>query len=705
VNLPITYLVTGVVGVGSRQARRPTLKSGCVLIAILSLLCFAISPARASYGPRVVVIVADRITYSDFVQLPPKTWSSSMALGLMSVGLESKPDPIANVYAALGAGDSVHVGDISEGRLCTGLHAAGKRVALIESGGGDALHMIPLADVMMPAIGGTVPLVTSQEHPHMPFRESIADAVVSALDLCDVVIAHVETALLSGEIRDISYAVVRRGHKTRIYVVGATPPPGWDRLTPVAIEDIDTALPVTGILTSTTTHTPGLIAARDIAPSILDYVGVPIPIQMTGAPIEVRTASRVDRDRILDHLDRVTYLDQRAQSPFFWGLGLFGGLVIFTCVGLTVRGKPVGNPVVLYMLRVLSSWPLALLVVWVFDPHSMPSYLAWIGAVCLVTALFPSPPVIFWVTSVVIIVDAFFGSRLVSQAVMSAYMMSGIRFYGIGNEYMGILIGGALMTPIVFARAFKIRQGTSTEGSGPLRPQSWGSRTNSAVSVRFSFGLLAAFLALTVFVLSFPSFGAKAGGAVTATATFMFLWWELHGRKITLWRSIAAVAIGFGLVFVWAIAGRVLHLTPTHIDTAVGAMSHGRFGYILGVAERKVGLALAVSLNPGTVAGVIGLIVLGAGTRILMRDRLQSLWERRPDYRAVVAAGFRGCIVALLFNDSGIVAAILLTISLMLPVLYNIFKEPTPPRPSAPLPKREGEESGNPTNSGAVGEA
>src|SRR5207247_489992 len=139
-------------------------------------------------------------------------------------------------------------------------------------------------------------------------------------------------------------------------------------------------------------------------------------------------------------------------------------IVIFACVGLTVLGKPVGNPVVLYLLRVLSSWPLALLVAWVFDPHTMPAYLGWIGAVCFVVALMPSPAVIFWVTSVVIIIDACFGSRLVAQTVLSAYMMSGIRFYGIGNEYMGILIGGALMTPIVFARAF-----------GPPRAQSWES--------------------------------------------------------------------------------------------------------------------------------------------------------------------------------------------------------------------------------------
>ena len=42
-----------------------------------------------------------------------------------------KPDPVANVYATLGAGDSVRVGDVSQGRLAETLARAGVRTALI----------------------------------------------------------------------------------------------------------------------------------------------------------------------------------------------------------------------------------------------------------------------------------------------------------------------------------------------------------------------------------------------------------------------------------------------------------------------------------------------------------------------------------------------------------------------------------------------
>jgi len=628
-------------------------------------------------------------------------------MGLMSVGLRSGPNGVDNVYASLGAGDCVSVGDVSVGRLQSALRNAGKKVGVVadssySSKPSSLLRMFPLPDRPPFLIGspsppppGVLPFVD------VFFRADPAELtkeVNSDIDRCDLVVVHFSdladispqgpTGLakipalqrrrseairrLSTTVRLVS-ASLSRFPRARLYIVAATPPASWDRLCPVVQEDVGAEVHG-GLLTSTTTHTPGLIASRDLAPSILDYLQVPIPIQMTGAPIESRPMASADIDRTLDHLDRVTYLDQRAQNPFFWGIGVLGGLVIFACVGLTIRGKPVGNPVVLYLLRVLSSWPLALLLVWVFDPHTMAAYLGWIGAVCLVVALLPSPAVILWVTSLVVVIDAFFGSRLVAQTVLSAYWMSGIRFYGIGNEYMGFLIGGALLTPVVFGPFSKTPPARSTTINVIAEPAS-PNRPSRAEGISTSFALIGLYLALTVFVLSFPAFGAKAGGAVTATGTFLFLWWELRGRKITPLMSIEAVAIGFGLVIVWAVLGHVLHLTPTHIDTAVGAASSGRFGYILGVAERKVGLALKVAVHPGTIAGVVALVALVAGTRTLMRDRLQSLWDRRPDYRAVVTAGIRGCVVALLFNDSGIVAAILLTISLMLPVLYDIFEQ------------------------------
>ena len=610
------------------------------------------SVLASAQPPRVIVLLVDGLDYSDTRHLQIDDLIDRGAAGLMSVGLAQGSDPVANVYASIGAGDTIHVGDVSEGRLCTALHGAGKRIGVVDDGeveSGSMRYLGPTEDDVVVRGGNSAFLVAEW-----------MSRAVGSLERDDVVVAHLEEgADVAAVLKALSISVGKSERPTRLYFVTATPPAGWDRLAPVYVLNVNPA--ERGLLTSTTTRTPGLIASRDIAPSILSDLGVPIPIQMTGAPMETTPASAVEVDRTLDHLDRVTYLDQRAQSPFFWALGLVGGIILFTAVGLFVSGRPVNSPWLLYAIRVLCSWPLGLLLAWWFDPHTMTVYLLEIGGVMLVVALLPDPPSILLLTSAVVIVDAFFGSRLVSQAIMSAYMMSGIRFYGIGNEYMGVLIGGALMAPVVFAKRL---------GAIPFVPST---STPEARSTLIAHLLLGAFLALTVFVLSFPAYGAKAGGAVTATSTFMFLTWEMRGQKITLGRAVFAIAAGFALVFVWAGISRALHLTPTHIDTAAGAMTSGRFGYIVGVAARKVGLAIRVALHPGTVVGVVALVVMCLVVRALLRERLADLWVRRPEYRAVVAAGLRGSVVAILFNDSGIVAAILLVVSLLLPVLYNIF--------------------------------
>lgn len=93
----------------------PVLGRGGLLL--LFLLFFAL-PVQAR--PQVLVVLADHLTLGDVTRpdLPNFTrLRQEGELALMSPGLAQKPDPVANVYASLGAGDTVGGGDVSTGRL------------------------------------------------------------------------------------------------------------------------------------------------------------------------------------------------------------------------------------------------------------------------------------------------------------------------------------------------------------------------------------------------------------------------------------------------------------------------------------------------------------------------------------------------------------------------------------------------------------
>ncbi|MGO8672359.1 MAG: hypothetical protein ACLQVD_13465 [Capsulimonadaceae bacterium] len=655
----------------------PFLRTRIVLAyLIVASLYLCVSPAAAAPQRHVLVIVVDYLDYHDLSALE-NTWAAADAFkpGLLSPGLPSGPDPVASVYATIGAGDSIRAGDISEGLLDRALVTAGKRVAVVGSEDGDdtgeyrpVMHMIPKPDVVrFGAVDGTVadPWAPGGRRVDPEALVDITQQSVSANDLTVVTfgdMGRLERENVRGLLSAWAYASQRReavndrlipyierlsrrlseppvSRPVRVFFVGAAPVAGWDHLTPFAVADFPRGMG--GEVTSPTTRTPGLVAMRDIAPSILAALDVSAPIQMTGAPITKRMSEGFIS---LRRLDMLTTLNQRVQVPFFWGLASVGvGVVLFSVVWyLRRRTSGTGSgPVPGYGLRVLAAWPLALLLAPLAGAHDVGAYLLSIAVTAVVIGLMPSPEVILLTTAAVVVVDAFFGSPLVAGSVLSTYALSGIRFYGIGNEYMGVLIAGALMLPVV-------------------RP--------GIVQTR----LLAGWFALVVFVLSFPAFGAKAGGAVTATATFLFAWWELGGVRVTARRWFGAVVAGFALVFVWAGMERAWKLAPSHIDGAVDALAAGRMGYIIGVALRKAQMALRILMHPGTLAGLAAMLGLAVVLPARLRGPVRDLSRNRPELVKIGVAGLRGCVVALLFNDSGVVAAILILMSLLLLVLHGI---------------------------------
>jgi len=633
------------------------------------LLLFLALPVHAR--PQVLVILADHLTLTDVTRPDLPNFARMRrdgALALMSPGLAKKPDPVAAAYAALGAGDSIGVGDKSQGLMADALRRAGRRTALIGNADGDdigkyrpALLFLPTPDSVSGS--GTVadPLVPGGRRED-PAR--LWGATQKAFQTADLVVVdfgdfeRAERENKRGFLLPSAYQMHRKraltsldnylgrvmdGHGP-IYVVVPAPPllpdGSWNSLTPFFACNGGPS----GALSSDTTQTPGLVAARDLAPTLLSVLHVPAPLQMTGAPMRPATATDAARIR----LDRLVRLNQEAQNVIFWAVGIVAGTIVFSGLGLYLTGRMTGRlgQAARYGLRILSAWPLALLLAPLAGPRTVSWYLLEIAAAVGLLALLPSPTVIFSVTALVLVGDGLMGTHLISNSALSEYALSGIRFYGIGNEYMGVLIGGAMLASAAIL-------------PGPDR---WG-------------WVLFLWFAFVTFVLSFPAFGAKAGGAVTATATFVVAWRLLQHRPVRWTHLLGSIALGFALVFLWAILSHWLHLRRTHLETAADALGSGRFGYIAGVSLRKLGLAVRVALHPGTLLGLLAFAGLGFAIRRLLWRQVTAYLSVRPRETAILKAGLWACLVALVFNDSGIVAAILILQCLALLLLHGLYSE------------------------------
>jgi len=680
------------VGEGISCFRLPRIGAGGLLLILL----FLALPLHAR--PQVLVILADHLTLADVTRPDLPNFARMRregALALMSPGLASKSDPVANVYATLGAGDSVRVGDVSQGRMADALRRASIRTALIGDSDGDDIGKYRPERLFLPAPDsvfddGTIPDMTvpggKREDPARLWATT-----QGAFQTSDLVVVHfgdfarAERENERGFLRPSAYQAHRRrallaldayvgwvisnfrnpsDNVFSVFLVVPEPPlladGTWNQLTPFFRYDIRPPDVINNLgrsLISDTTQTPGLVAARDVAPTIFSAFRASAPLQMTGAPITICDSANLPR------MDRLVRLNQEAQNAIFWTVGLGASAIVFSGLGLYLTGRMKGTParIARYGLRVLASWTLALLLAPLANPHTVNVYLLEIAALTALLALLPSPTVLFTLTAIVLVVDGFNGTRLVTNSALSEYALSGIRFYGIGNEYMGVLIGGALLAagsppaPILGGRT---RKGTI---SCPA-PQNWG-------------GGAILWFALVTFVLSFPAFGAKAGGAVTATATFYIAWRRLTGRSVAGKHLLGSILAGFALVFIWALLGHWLHLRRTHLETAAGALGQGRFGYILGVALRKIGLEARLAVHPGAILGLLAFALIGFLGRWLFRQQVTEYLAAHPRFGAIWGAGLWGCGGAVFFNDSGIVAAILILQCLVLTLLHGLYAE------------------------------
>lgn len=389
----------------------------------------------------------------------------------------------------------------------------------------------------------------------------------------------------------------------RLVIAADRPPPG--RLGAAAM--IGPGIPKGSLLTSPTTRTRGLIAAIDLTDE-----GRPPAFLPSRAPLaEVET------------LDRRVTATEAAKG---WTLGLYGafaGLAVLLSVAAIAAGRGAG--LARALLLIAAAGPIALLLVGLFAATPAALYAALFALLSLLLALgialFRRRRPERWtrtavgLTGILLLIDGLRGAPLVANSPLSAYYLAGIRYYGIGNEYMGFLLGSLLMTA----------------------PPRWMPGT----------GLLA------TAVLGLPMLGADAGGAMASTVAFARAC--LPPRR---WRAPAALLAAVAVAALLALLDRALPAAAqSHIGQAAGKGPQTW----LEIARRKLAMSVRIALTPGALIAVAGLaptwIALSRGR---IGGRVRRALAQETEFPTRLAAAAWGAAAALALNDSGLVAALLL---------------------------------------------
>lgn len=384
---------------------------------------------------------------------------------------------------------------------------------------------------------------------------------------------------------------------------------------------------VGGNLTSDSTRMEGYVLSTDVAPTILERLGIEVPAEMSGRPIEAEGS--VDVAAIESLGERMGAISSR-RGPVV-GLNVVIWLLGLALVALASRGR-LARPAVRVVGLTIAYMPLVLLLGAALEPgESAERLLVLLGSPLLAGATLLAAPgyralaIASAATVGAYAIDVIAGSPLTSLSLLGPNPGLGVRFYGIGNELE------ALLAVLVVA-------GT---GAGLAAFAAAASR-RTAAAVFAALGLLAAF------VFAAGRFGADVGAAIVFPVGAAVAAVVVAGRgKRPV--ALAVLAVPFLVLALLALvdllSGANAHLTRSILDA-------GGLGDLADVAQRRLQLSARSFARPVLLAFlpvVAGVAILA----YLRRDRLRSWLEGVPAMRAGLTGALAATLIGTLANDSG----------------------------------------------------
>jgi hypothetical protein len=381
-----------------------------------------------------------------------------------------------------------------------------------------------------------------------------------------------------------------------------------------------------GNLTSGSTRMDGYVLSTDIAPTVIDRLGLGVPPAMSGQAM--RTEGGVDAAAVVELGARLEVISSR-RGPVI-GLSLLAWVALLGLSIAVSRGRLARPGVRLAGIAVVYL-PLVLLLGAALEPgESVEVLLALLGPLLLAAltlALLGGYRALAVASALTVLaygVDVVVGSPLTALSLVGPNPGFGVRFYGIGNELEALL-------------AVLIVAGTGAGLSG-FRPR-LSPRGNALAFI--AVGILGAL------VFAAGRFGADVGAAIVIPLAAAVAAAVVAGRQRRSALLIAALPFAMLalLALVDLLSGANAHLTRSVLDA-------GGLNDLADVAQRRLRLS-ARSFSRPIVFVFLPLIAALAVLAVARRDRIESWLDGRPAMRAGLIGGVAAAVVGTLANDSG----------------------------------------------------
>ena len=445
-----------------------------------------------------------------------------------------------------------------------------------------------------------------------------------------------------------------------------------------------------GQLAAASTRQPGMVLVTDLTPTVLGWRGVAVPSATVGSPVTADPRGSAGLAAVVRGLtgqDTAAQVYRSTVLVFFLVYG-FGEGAVFGLLALLLRGK---DPARRRRRRraytiagvtagaVPAGTFLASLVPWWLLPH--PAVLlygmaaAWTAVIAVVALAGPwrrsplgPPGVVAAVTVAVIGLDVMTGSRLQLGTPFGLSALEAGRFYGVGNNALGVYGASGLLLAAWAATALGAPGPAGPGGAAGAEPVRGRRRAVLAVSAIALFAVVAS---------GWPGFGAKVGGTIAMVPGFLLLLAAVAGIQVTWRRALLILASGLVLVTGFAVLDYLVPSAgPSDIGAFVGHVLHGGSG---GILQRKISSNVG-SLTTTVYSPIVPVVVVAAALILAWPHRfrlggLNRAYAALPLLRPALAAIWLVAVLGWLADDSGVTvpaAAIPLALMLVIAVVAAV---------------------------------
>lgn len=424
-------------------------------------------------------------------------------------------------------------------------------------------------------------------------------------------------------------------------------------LTPFIMSNSDTK---SGLLTSDTTRREGLIANFDFTPTLLNYFDIS-DTSFSGSVI--KSIDSDDTGELLLKNEQDFLFLRKYRKIFHWTFIIFAGITLF---GLFISKFTKWNVLPKKVLTQLSlttlTIPITMMLVSLIGYKSIILDILFvvIGAFLIEFILkkilkndLKVISIVSFATSLFLLIDIFFIEKLMIVSPLGSDAIAGGRFYGIGNDYMGILLGSTLLGIFTLFSIYKVRK--------------------ERIAIFTVLYMLVSIIALS------PFFGANVGGTLSAMFVTLIALIFILDKKFSIKRIFAIGTIVLIMVILLSAFDMNFNPNPTHAGKALeGLLSDGlsKFIEIVTIKLDQVFWNLAhASWNIILFLEVI-LIFLLYNFKKQQLINLNSKFKRLLNGFLVILIGG---VIVFLFNDTGTIAAAIMLLYSFIPLGLIMNKE------------------------------